>query len=150
MAFLKTLCTMAALLSLALLFLPENQKIKRASYTVFSMLLLLFLIPKDGSFTPKELLSFEEHAVIPDNGIYDETVKKALVQGMKDDIVSHFSLDAEGVLIDTDLTLQEEELVGSYLSVTLGKENFFADVTALLRYLKNTYPVDCEVHFLGS
>lgn len=150
MEFLKTLCTVAALLSLALLFVPEKQEIKRAAYTAFSLLLLLFLIPKDGSFALPDLLSFEEAGDLPTEDIYGDTLKDAVSTGIKSDLVSHFSLDGSGVLIDTDLTMGEDGFKGSYLSVTLSKENFFADVTSLLRYLKNTYPIDCEVHFLGS
>ena len=150
MEFLKTLCTVSALLSLALLFLPEKPRIKRAAETAFSLILLLFLIPKDGSFTLENLLSFEEQADDTDGGVYDETVKTALATGIKADIVSRFSLVADDVLVETDLSVDEKGLTGSYLSVTLEKECFFADVSSLLRYLKNTYPVDCEVHFLGS
>lgn len=150
MEFLKTLCSVSALLSLALLFLPEKPGIKRASYTVFALLLLLFLIPKDGSFSLDRLLSFEEQSESPSGGTYEEVVKGAVADGIKKDIVSRFSLDEAGVTVETDLALTEGGLSGSYLSLSLGKENFFADVSALLRYLKNTYSVDCEVHFLGA
>ena len=150
MEFLKTLCTVAALLSLALLFVPEKQEIKRAASTAFSLLLLLFLIPKDGSFALPDLLSFEDAGDLPTEDIYGETLKDAVAAGIKSDLASHFSLVSDGVLIDTDLAPSEEGFEGTYLSVTLSRENFFADVTSLLRYLKNTYPVDCEVHFLGS
>ena len=70
MEFLKTLCTVSALLSLALLFLPEKPRIKRAAETAFSLILLLFLIPKDGSFTLENLLSFEEQADDTDGGVF--------------------------------------------------------------------------------
>ena len=150
MEFLKTLCTVAALLSLALLFLPEKAGLKRASYTAFALILLLFLIPKDGTFTLDTLLSFEEQATPPSDEIYEETLKAAVAEGIKSDLSSRFSLNTEALFINTDLAMTDKGLTGSYLSLSLGKENFFADATSLLRYLKNTYPVDCEVHFLGS
>ena len=150
MEFLKTLCSVSALLSLALLFLPERQGIKRASYTVFSLVLLLFLIPKDGAFQISELITLEEGAVAPPEEAYQETLAAAVEEGIKADIVSRFSLNADAVTVKTDLALTDDGLVGSRLSLTLGKENLFADVTSLLRYLENTYSVDCEVHFIGA
>ena len=150
MEFLKTLCSVSALLSLALLFLPERQGIKRASYTVFSLVLLLFLIPKDGAFQISELITLEEGAVAPPEETYQETLAAAIEEGIKADIVSRFSLNADAVTVKTDLALTDDGLVGSRLSLTLGKENLFADVTSLFRYLENTYSVDCEVHFVGA
>ena len=150
MEFLKTLCTVSALLSLALLFLPERQAIKRASYTVFSLVLLLFLIPKDGSFQISELITLEEEAVSPEEDSYKEVLSAAVIEGIKTDIVSRFSLNPDAVTLQTDLTPTEDGLSGSYLSISLARENFFADVSSLLRYLENTYPVDCEVHFVGA
>ena len=150
MEFFKTLCTMAAFLSVALLFVPEKKGIREASLTAFALLLLVFLIPKDGSFALSDLLSFEENEQLPSDSIYEETVKKATVEGVRRDLIDRFSLDAEGISLEGDLTLTEEGISGSYLSLSLGKENFFADATALLRYVEKTYGVDCEVHFLGA
>lgn len=150
MEFLKTICTVAALLSLALLFLPEKPAVKRAVYTAFSLLLLLFLIPKDGSFDISSLISLDSPAETPESGVYEETLKAAVADGIRREVADRFSLNPDGVSVDTDITLTEAGLSGSYLSLSLGKENFFADATALLRYLKATYPVDCEVHFLGA
>lgn len=150
MDFLKTLCTTAALLSLALLFVPEQKGIRSASFTAFSLILLLFLIPKDGSFSISSLLSFDGASFSPENGVYEETVQTAVVLGIKKDVVSRFGLSADAVEIDTDLVLTDTGLSGTRLSLFLGRENFFADATALVRYVKNTYGVDCEVHFLGA
>lgn len=150
MEFFETLCVSSALLSLALLFVPEKKGIREASITAFSLLLLLFLIPKDGSFSISSLLSFEENIELPSDGVYEGTVKEALSEGIRRDLIDRFSLKKEGISVDTDLTLGEEGIFGSYLSLSLGKENLFADVTAILRYIENTYGVDCEVHFLGD
>ena len=149
MAFLKTVCTVSALLSLALLFLPEKPAVKRAAYTAFSLLLLLFLIPKDGSFDISSLISLDT-AETPESDVYEETLHAAVADGIRREVADRFSLNLDGVSVDTDMTVTESGLSGSYLSLSLGKENFFADATALLRYLKATYPVDCEVHFLGA
>ena len=149
MAFLKTICTVSALLSLALLFLPEKPAVKRAAYTAFSLLLLLFLIPKDGSFDISSLISLDT-AEAPESDVYEETLHAAVADGIRREVADRFSLNLDGVSVDTDMTVTESGLSGSYLSLSLGKENFFADATALLRYLKATYPVDCEVHFLGA
>jgi len=150
MEFFKTLCVAAALLSLALLVVPEKKGIRDATFTAFSLLLLLFLFPKDGSFSLASLMHFEESEELPSDDAYGETVKEAIAEGIKKDIVTRFSLNAAAITLESDLTLTETGLSGSYLSLSLGKENFFADVTALLRYLENTYGVDCEVHFLGA
>ena len=150
MEFLKTLCQCAALLSLALLLVPEKKGIREASFTAFSLLLLLFLIPKDGSFTISSLLPEAEIEEIPPGEAYEEALKSAVSDGIKQDLVGRFSLVANAVTLSSDLALTETGLEGSYLSLSLGKENFFADVTALLRYVENTYGVDCEVHFLGN
>ncbi len=150
MEFFKTLCTAAALLSLALLFVPEKKGLRDATFTAFSLLLLLLLLPKDGSFTLSSLITFEENETLPPGDAYEETVKAAVNEGIKRDIVDRFSLAPDAVMVDGDLTVTESGLSGSSLSLSLGKENFFADVTALLRYLENTYGVDCEVHFLGA
>lgn len=150
MEFLKTLCTVSALISLALLFLPEASGIKRASYTAFALLLLLFLIPKDGSFRIADLITFESKEEAPESDAYEETVQGAIVNGIKADIASRYSLDTADVAVSTDLTLNEEGLTGSYLSLTLCGKGFFADVTSLLHYLESAYAVDCEVHFVGA
>ena len=150
MEFLKTLCAVSALISLALLFLPERQGIKRASYTVFSLILLLFLIPKDGSFQISDLITLDEGASLPEEDLYGDALTAAVAEGIKTDIVSRFSLNGDAVTLKTDITPTEEGLSGSYLSLSLGEENFFADVSSLLRYLENTYSVDCEVHFVGA
>lgn len=150
MEFLKTLCSTAALVSVALLFLPEEKGIRNAAFTAFSLILLLLLLPKDGSFSLSSLITLDEGAPLPESGVYGETVETAVAEGIKRDLVSRFSLNADAVTLVSDLTLTDTAISGSYLSLSLGKENFFADVTALIRYVKNTYGVDCEVHFIGN
>lgn len=148
--FFKTLCTTAACLSLALLFVPERKGIRNATFTVFSLVLLLLLVPRDGSFSISSLLHPDENAILPENGIYEETVKTAIADGIKQDLIRRFSLNADDVTLTSDLTVTDAGLSGSFVRLSLGKNNFFADVTAILRYLQNTYPVDCEVQFLGA
>lgn len=150
MDFLKTLCTAAAFLSLALLFIPERAGMRRASITVLSLLFLLFLIPKDGSFDLSSLLSFEKEVEYPAGDAYTETLEKAIKDGIQKDVCSRFALSSDAVLLDTDLTLADGRLTGSYLFLSLGKENFFADATGVLSYLEKTYGVDCEVYFYGN
>lgn len=150
MEFLKTLCTAAAFLSLALLFVPDRDGVRRASLTVLSLLFLLFLIPKDGSFDITALLSFAEAEEYPDGDAYNEAISKGIKEGIKKDLCSRFSLSKEGIRLDTDLSLDTGALSGSYLSLALGKENFFADASGVLAYLEKTYGVDCEVYFYGD
>ena len=113
-------------------------------------MLLLLLVPKDGSFSLSSLLHPGENAILPENGIYEETVKTAIADGIKQDLIRRFSLNADDVTLTSDLTVTDTGLSGSFVRLSLGKNNFFADVTAILRYLQNTYPVDCEVQFLGA
>ncbi len=150
MDFLKTLCTAAALLSLTLLFVPERAGVRRASLTLFSLLFLLFLIPKDGSFDISDLISFEESAPVPPSDAYGEALAEGIKDGVKRDLCARFSLAPDGLRLDSDLTLKDGALSGSYLSVSLGRENFFADATGMLSYLEKTYGVDCEVYFYGN
>ena len=150
MEYLKTLCTAAAFLSLALLFVPERPGLRRASLSLFSLLLLLLLIPKDGSFDPEALLSFAESGDYSVGDAFDATLQEGIAKGVKQDLCERFSLSPDAIRLDSDLTVKDGALTGSYLSVSLGKENFFADATGVLTYLKKTYGVDCEVHFYGD
>lgn len=150
MEFFKTLAVAAALLSLSLLFLPEKPGLRRASQTVFSLLFLLLLIPKDGSFVFTDLLPTSSADTVEAEDIYKETLSASVTAGVKADLVSRFSLDPSALSLETDLSLSESALSGSYLRLYLGKENFFADASSILRYVKNTYSLECEVHFVGN
>ncbi len=150
LAFFKTLCVAAAFLSLALLFLPEKPGIRKASLSAFSLLFLLLLIPKDGSFDLHGLLSFSD-APDPEAGdAYTETVTEAVERGILSDLCTRFSLSSENARVESDLSPSSEGVSGSYLRLFLGEENFFADAGAVMRYIKNTYGVDCEVRFVGD
>ena len=148
LAFLRSLCCAAALLSLAVLFVPEKDGIKKASLSAFSLLFLLLLFPKDGSFSLNDLLTLPEDTVVSDTQ-YTEVLENAVAQGILLDLCDRFSLSSDGVHIKTDVTVSETGITGSYLHLSLGKENLFADAGAVLRYIKKTYGVDCEVSFLG-
>ena len=150
MEFLKTLCLCAAFLSLALFFVPEKGGIRRASLTLFSLLFLLFLIPKDGSFDISSLLSFEAPEQLPPSDAYNETLSSGIREDIKKDLCTRFSLSSDAVFLETDMTVKDGKLSGSYLSLSLGRENFFADATGVIAYLQKTYGVDCEVHFYGN
>ena len=147
--FLSTLCHAAALLSLAVLFVPEKEGIKKASLSAFSLLFLLLLFPKDGSFSLNALFTLPEETPLPDTG-YTEVIEEAVARGIVLDLCDRFSLSEDGVKIETDVTVTETKVTGSYLHLTLGKENLFADAGAVLRYIKKTYGVDCEVSYLGT
>jgi hypothetical protein len=150
LAFFKTLCITAAFLSLALLFLPEKPAIRKASVSAFSLLLLLLLIPKDGSFDLSGLLSLSGVPEAEVGDAYTETVTEATRRGILSDLCTRFSLSTEAVIVESDLSPSGEGFSGSYLRLFLGKENFFADAGAVIRYVKNTYGVDCEVRFVGD
>ena len=147
---MKALCAMTALLSLATLFLPKEEGLRRASLTLFSLLLLMLLIPKDGSFHLNELLSFPETQAPSAGDAFGEALNEGILSGIAGDLCDRFSLTRSALQIEGDLTLSGEVLSGSYLWVSLGKENLFADATGILTYLKKTYGVDCEVHFYGN
>lgn len=147
--FLRSLVLAAAFLSLAVLFIPEKAGIRKASLSALSLLFLLLLFPKDGSFSLEALLPGEDVPAPPNAG-YSEILKEAVEEGIRKDLVERFSLNANAVQIKTDLTASEAGLLGSYLRLSLGRENFFADAGAILRYVEATYGVDCEVNFFGS
>lgn len=147
--FFTSLCTGAALLSLALLFVPEKEGIKKTTLSAFSLLFLLCLFPKDGSFSFDSLLLLPEDPPLPDAG-YTETVKDAVKTGIVRDLCDRFSLSEGGILLETDIVVTENGITGSFLRLSLGKENLFADAGAVLRYIKKTYGVDCEVSFHGT
>lgn len=150
LAFFKTLCVCAAFLSLAVLFLPEKPGIRKASLSAFSLLFLLLLIPKDGTFDLNSLLSLSDSPEAEVGDAYTETVTEAVERGILADLCSRFSLSAEGISVESDLLPCSEGFSGTYLHLWLGKENFFADAGAVIRYVENTYNVDCEVHFVGN
>lgn len=148
--YLKTLCSGATLLSLALLFLPEKPALRRAALTVFSLILLLLLLPGGDTFSVTELFPDSESESVPLGDVYIETVAGAVNEGVRADLCSRFSLAAADVRIESDLTLTETALEGSYIHLYLGGENLGADAASLLRYVQNTYGLDCEVHFVWS
>ena len=141
---------MAALLSLATLFLPKEEGVRRASLTLFSLLFLLFLIPKDGSFALSSLITLPETDFSGTSDAFDEALQDGILSGIAGDLCDRFSLAPAALRLEGDLTLAGDALSGTYLSVSLGKENLFADATGILTYLKKTYGVDCEVHFYGN
>jgi hypothetical protein len=151
MEFLKTLTAAAAFLSLALLFLPRDEGLRRGAQTVFSLLFLLLLLPRDGSFSFEELIpSPESYPDVSAGEEYEDTLSYAVVAGITSDLVDRFSLDPDALHIQTDITLTQEAASGTYLHLSLGRKNFFADATQLLRYVKNTYSVECEVRYVGN
>lgn len=151
MEFFQALTCAAALLSLALLFLPKDEGIRRGAQTVFALLFLLLLLPRDGSFSLGDFFSYgEDPPVISTGGAYEDTLKYAVQAGITADLSDRFSLDPDGLTIETDILLTEDAVTGTYVYLTLSRENFFADATQLIRYVKNTYSVECEVRYVGN
>ena len=151
MDFLRSLTTAAALLSTALLFLPKDEGLRRTTQTVFALLFLLLLLPRDGSFSLDELLpNIEETPTLSAGEEYENTLAYAVKEGITSDLSDRFSLNPEAMEIETDIRLTQEAMTGTFLRLTLGKENFFADAPQILRYIKNTYSVECEVQYVGN
>ena len=148
--YLRALTFAAALVSLALLFFPERRGLRRTAQTAFSLLFLLLLLPRDGSFLPKELLSLSDPPKIEAGTDYQNALSSSVSEGIRRDLASRFSLSEADLSIETDLILTEEALTGSYLYLFLGGKNFFADATAILRYVESTYGVRCEVCYVGA
>ena len=147
MEFLKTITAAAALLSLALLFLPTDEGLRRGAQTVFSLLFLLLLLPRDGTFSFDDLIpSAESYPDVSAGEEYEGALSYAVLAGITSDLVDRFSLDPDALYI----ALTEEAVSGTYLHLSLGSKNFFADATQLLRYVKNTYSVECEVRYVGN
>lgn len=148
--YLRSLCGGAAFLALALLFVPEKPLLRRASLTAFSLALLLLLLPTGGTFSLTELLPDTESVHVPLGDAYVEVVADAVTDGVRADLCSRFGLVGEEVAVESDLTLTETALAGTYMKISLGKGNLGADAASLLRYVKNTYGLDCEVHFVWN
>ncbi len=146
--YLKSLCAASALLSLSLLLFPNRQGLKRAAGIVFSLLFLLLLLPRDGSFSLDTLLSLSDPPDVAAGELYENALATSVTEGIREDLATRFSLDEDALRIETDLCLSAEALSGSYLRLYLGKENFFADATGVLRYVEKTYSVSCEVCYV--
>ncbi len=150
MEFLKTLCVTAALLSLAVLFLPEKKNIRSAALSLFSLIFLLALLSVDPEFSLSSLLSPEEGVPLPPTEDYTETLSEAVREGIRADIAERFSIEREDIAVKSDLLPTEEGFSGSYLYVSLGGQGFFADVPRLLAYIRETYHENCEVYVHAS
>lgn len=150
MPYFRSILSGASLLSLALLFVPERESLRRATLTVFSLLLLFLILPAEGTLDLPALLPSEESETVALGEAYIETVKGAVTEGVRTDLCTRFSLDPKGVRIESDLTLTEKALSGTYLSVYLEKENAGADAASLLRYIQNAYGLRGEVHFIWN
>lgn len=148
--YLKSLCTAATLLSVSLFPFPARQGLRRAAGIVFALLFLLLLLPRDGSFSLDTLLVFSDPPEISVGEAYESVLASSVAEGIREDLASRFSLNKNAFAIETDLTLSAEALSGSYLRLYLCKENFFADATAILRYVENTYSVSCEVCYVRN
>ena len=150
MTYFRSILSGAALLSLALLLVPERESLRRATLTVFSLVLLLLILPTNGTLDLPSLFPAEESEAVPLGEAYIETVKGAITEGVRTDLCTHFSLVPADVRIESDLVLTEEALSGTYLYVYLGKENAGADAASLLRYIQNAYGLRGEVHFIWN
>lgn len=151
MEFLKPLTFAAAFLSLALLFLPEKEGIRRAATLLFSLLFLLLLLPRDGSFSVSDLLpNVKENAIAEESETYSALLADSVREGIRLDLSGRFALDSEELTLETDISLTEKGISGTYLRLLLGKANFFADATSIIRYAENTYSVICEVSYVGN
>lgn len=150
MEFLKTLCVTAALLSFAVLLLPEKKNIRSAALSLFSLVFLLVLLSGDPDFSFSALLPSEETEAIPPTEDYTETLCEAVREGIRADVAERFSLRREDITVKSDLIPTEEGFAGSFLSVSLGGRGFFADVPRLLTYLRKTYHENCEVYVYAS
>ena len=142
---MKTLCTTAALLSLAVLFLPDKKGIRTSALTLFSLIFLLVLISLEPNFSLSSLLPSDESESLPPSAEYTETMSAAVADGIRADIAERFSLKKETVVVKSDLLPTAEGLLGTYLTVSLYGSGFFADTPRLLAYLKETYHESCEV-----
>jgi hypothetical protein len=147
MTYFRSILGGAALLSLALLFVPERESLRRATLTVFSLLLLLLLLPAEGLPDLPSLFPKEEGEKVTLGEAYIETVRGAVSDGVRTDLCTRFSLSPADVRIESDLALTAEALTGTYLRLYLGKENGGADAAAILRYIQNAYGLRGEVHF---
>ena len=151
MEFLKPLTLAAAFLSLALLFLPEKEGIRRSATLLFSLLFLLLLLPRDGSFSFADLFpTVEEHTIEAECETDTTLLADSVKEGIRRDLSDRFSLDGEGLSLETDLALTDAGISGTYLCLSLGKSNFFADAASIIRYAENTYSVTCEVSYVGN
>ena len=151
MEFLKTLCFTAALLSLATVLLPKRKGLKEAMLTAFGLIFLLSVMRADAlSSLPSLLLPEEQPPAEEGAEAYEEALLTGLAAGIKNDLCAKFSLDPEGLAVDCALSLSEGEAHVSRVSLVLKNQNFFADATAMLKYTRAAYGLDCEVSFVGS
>lgn len=146
MEFLRSLTACAAFLSLATLFLPEKEEIRRAAACLFSLLFLLTLIPKAE-------LSFSDIFSPPaSNESAESRLPDALSSTAKDeilkDICRRFSIPQTDLYLESDLCVTNGTVSMTYLTLYGKGQAFFADFSAITQYVKAAYAVDCEVHFV--
>ena len=150
MEYFRSITAACALLSLSLLFFPNRAGPRRAAETVFSILFLLLLLPRGELALPDGLFSLSEAPDVAVGEEYENALAASVSEGIREDLSSRFSLRKDALSIKTDLVLSEKALTGSYLHLYLSKENFFADATAVLRYVEHAYSVPCEVYYVGD
>lgn len=150
MEFLKTVCFTAALLSLATLLLPKRRGLREAMLTAFGLIFLLSVMRADALSSLPTLLLPETEPPVTEGEAYGEALLAGVTAGIKSDLCAKFSLDPEGLTVDCALSVSEKEARLTRVSLVLGKQNFFADATAMLKYTRAAYGLDCEVSFVGS
>ena len=74
---------------------------------------------------------------------------EALNRGIERALCAEFSLDAEGVLVESKSNLIGDELIFEYIKVTLSGRAVFADSKAIKRYIQKNLCEECEVILLA-
>ena len=149
MDYLKALLGASALVSIATAFAPMREGVRRAVLSAFAVVFLLLLIPKDLALDfsfPQALPEASTDAAV----YYTDAWQEGLERGLLLDLCDKFSLDRDAISLQSEVTVHENTVEISYLSVTLHGENAFADATGMVRYIEKAYGCRSEIHLAAN
>ena len=135
-----------SLVSIASLFAPTQERLRRAVLSALSILLLFMLIPKE-EIDLSDLFSIQEEPSTPEaSEEYTAAWREGVESGIERDLSERFSLSPDGVTASCQLAFGEESVEIRSLSLRLSGKNATADATGILLYLEKSYGVYASIH----
>ena len=149
MSFLRTAVAAAALYAVAVALAPEREGVKKACTTVFSLLLIVALLPKGGLGELSLALPLPDDESVGEEA-YEAQIKKTTEESMAKELRERFSVGEGNLSVSSDLSYREGRISLTRVTVYLRKGGLLADAPALVRYVEENYKVECEVKTDGA
>lgn len=149
MGFLRTAVAAAALYAVAIALAPEREGVKKACATVFSLLLIVALLPKGGFDELSLALPLPEDEAVGEEA-YEEQIKKTAEESMARELRKRFAIEEEHLSVSSDFSYKEGQVSLTRITVHLRRSGLLADTPALVRYVEENYKVECEVKTDGA